>query len=155
MERRTFLKLAGALAVPIFGCEAETEPLIEREPLRADAGFMDGGEVDAGFVLTVRESFGVVLNDTSCSGHSHWLLVEAGDYSGGSPVSYLGGSHEVVFTPSELAMLERGERIPFATIGDGPGHGHCGTAWRESVGDADPNLPNACQVRGTAMCMLE
>jgi hypothetical protein len=168
MRRRTFLKLS--LALPLLeACEAGTERL-GRAPdpdsgsaASNDAGgplFQDGGPPDAGVVdsgappiFEISQPFDVLLNDSTCSKHSHWVSVEAAVYTEDTPVHFLGGSHELIFLASELVLLEQGNRIPFATIGPGPGHGHCGTAWRMEVGPEEPNRPDQCQPRGTAQCM--
>jgi hypothetical protein len=105
--------------------------------------------------VVISETFEVVLNDSTCSGHSHSLTVIARTYPEGVPVRYLGGSHLVTLMPSELVLLARGARLPYATVGQGPGHGHCGTAWRSSVGPAEPHRPDACELHNTtATCDL-
>lgn len=120
-----------------------------------DAGLLDAGEADAGLgpPFSIRESFTVILNDSTCSKHTHTAFVEAGTYAEDREVHFLGGSHALVFRVSELLRLERGERIPFSTVGPGPNHGHCGTAWRSEVGPPEPDRPDQCVVRGTAMCL--
>lgn len=121
----------------------------------ADAGEPDAGEPDAGLgpPYTIHAAFSVILNDSTCSKHSHDAFVAAGTYSEDRPIHFLGGSHELVFWVSELVRLQSGERVPYATIGAGPGHGHCGTAWRLEVGPPEPHRPDQCVVRGTAMCL--
>ena len=74
--------------------------------------------------LAIAAPFRVLLNDPSCSHNGHDCYVEAGTWNEDVEISFLGGSHEVRFWVSELVRLERGERIPFATVGPGPGHGH-------------------------------
>lgn len=156
MRRRTFLELGavGGVAVLVPACARST--VVQR-----DAGADDGAvltadaapPVDGAVALyVIHEAFDVLLNDSTCSHHSHGCRVEPAAYEEDVPVRFLGGSHEVVFLASELVELERGARIPFATIGDGPGHGHCGTAWRTSVGPEEPMRPGACTTRGTAEC---
>ena len=156
MRRRRFvLGLGGAATFAVLG------PGCARSTLRVDGGG-DGGvlhqdaapPVDSALALyVIHEAFDVLLNDSTCSHHSHSCRVAPGAYAEDAPVRFLGGSHEVVFLVSELVELERGARIPFATIGDRPGHGHCGTAWRTSVGPEEPMRPDACETRGTAECI--
>ena len=57
-----------------------------------------------------------------------------------------GGSHLVQFRPSELVRLERGEQLPFATSGAGPGHGHCGLAWRDGLFSPSRDRVDACEI---------
>ena len=138
MDRRTFLQLTGLGALgAIAGCAESTTRASDAGPTTGDALVQvpDTGNAapDAGSAMLVLSSFRVVLNDPSCSGHDHGLVVEAGAYVDDTPVAFLGGSHLVRFRPSELAQLERGEQIPFATSGPGPGHGHCGLAWRDDA----------------------
>lgn len=174
MERRSFLSLLGlaglgtlftACAVTVDGSEpaddasAPTDGASTADAPRVpltDAAADTRVAVDtaAGGVV-IAESFEVILNDSTCSGHSHSLVVHAGTYPDGVLVRYLGGSHLVALLPSELALLERGARLPFATVGNGPGHGHCGTAWRTSVGPEEPHRPDACALHNTtAVCSL-
>lgn len=162
MNRRSFLKLTGA-SVLFYGCEGGTEPLasipiedggtLVQDAGAIDSGVLDAGAIDAGVAIVVAEGFDVVLNDTLCSRHSHAAHVDAGEYPPNQEVRYLGGSHELIFTGLEIAQLQNGERIPFATVGGGPGHGHCGMAWRREVGREDPTRRDMCTVRGTAMCI--
>lgn len=153
MNRRDFLELTtGAALGWMFtaACEAETGPL-GQVPDEGDGGLVeDAGEPEE---FVIREPFAVILNDPSCSGHVHGISVEAATFTEDTPIHYLGDSHELVFYASELMQLERGEKIPFATIGDGPGHGHCGHAWRVEVGPPDMSLIDMCTPRGTAMCI--
>jgi hypothetical protein len=104
--------------------------------------------------IVIGERFTVLLSDTSCSGHDHQLTVLAGTYPPGVLVHYLGGSHDVALDPTELKALERGARIPFATGGTESGHGHCGMAWRTSVGPAERGRVDACVLRSaTSVCI--
>ncbi|MFO0650061.1 MAG: hypothetical protein U0326_27820 [Polyangiales bacterium] len=178
MERRSFLSLLGlagvgtlftACAVTVDGSEsadggaddatAPTDraptsdtPVVPLVDAAADARV--AVETTAGGVV-IAETFEVLLNDSTCSGHSHSLTVLAGTYPDGVLVRYLGGSHLVTLLPSELSLLERGARLPFATAGNGPGHGHCGTAWRTSVGPEEPHRPDVCELHNTtAACVL-
>jgi hypothetical protein len=114
--------------------------LVADASIAPDAAMSRDGGVAA--LMVVRESFSVLFNDSSCSHHSHLLYVEAAEYADETPVRFLGGSHLLELRPSELLQLEAGERIPFATIGDGPGHAHCGTAWRTEVGPEEPDRPD-------------
>lgn len=171
MDRRTFLKLSGSTVFFAWGCEAETDPLSsDPDPVdggtlypdaRArdagieiplDAGFVDAEAIDAGAAFVIREAFNVHLNDTTCSHHSHGCSVRPAMYLEDTEVHFLGGSHEVVFWASELVRLQNSELVPFATVGAGPGHGHCGMAWRTSVGPEDRTRMDVCATRGTAMC---
>lgn len=135
--------------------DAGTAALDASPATEADAGLLDAGEADAGLgpPFIIREPFTVILNDSTCSKHTHTAFVEAGTYAEDQALHFLGGSHALVFLVSELLRLERGERIPFATVGPGPNHGHCGTAWRTEVGPPEPDRPDQCTVRGTAMCL--
>ncbi|MFO0728884.1 MAG: hypothetical protein U1E65_34210 [Myxococcota bacterium] len=122
----------------------------------ASENLPDASEPDAGLSpLTIRSAFYVVLNDTACSRHSHQLQVSPGTWTEDVELRFLGGSHEVRFRISELMRLEASELLPFATVGNGPGHGHCGTAWRQdTVGPEDPNRAQPmCTPGGTAMCL--
>lgn len=156
MRRRTFLIHTGAAAALFStGCSVAHLP-------DGDASTHDGGTLrpdapapsDAGVpgALVIASAFRVLLNDPSCSHNGHDCRVEPGRWESDVEVRFLGGSHEVRFRVSELVRLEAGERIPFATVGPGPGHGHCGTAWREEVGPFDDTLEDVCTPRGTAMC---
>ena len=165
MQRRTFLGFTGLAAFGLFSaaCAARIEPeepsdgsapgdagsdAHVRDAFVADARPPTGdGSGPAAFV--VREAFTVLLNDTTCSGHSHTVRVSPARYADDAPVTFMhgAGSHELTFLPSELERLERGERVPFSTTGAGGGHSHCGTAWRTSVGPEDRTLADACQPR--------
>ena len=156
MNRRTFLLHTSATAMAIFsGCSAA-------HVTEGDASAHDGGtlypdasaQVDAVVpgALVISAPFRVLLNDSRCAHNGHDCRVEAGAWERDVEISFLGGSHEVRFWVSELVRLQAGERIPFATMGPGPGHGHCGTAWREEVGPFDDALDDVCTPRGTAMC---
>lgn len=171
VNRRDFLKLTGvgAAGFAAWGCETDTitlEPVdggaMEQAPQpeprpEVDAGMgRDASTIDAGPpTYTIHGAFVVILNDSTCSRHTHSANVSAAVYVDDTPVHFLGGSHELVFKPSELVTLQEGAKIPFATIGEGPGHGHCGTAWRESVGppDPDPNHQISCATLGSALCI--
>lgn len=153
MNRRQMLKLFGVVAAQsIWGCEKETVGLVyEQDEPEADT---EPAEELPSEGYAILEKFVVILNDPSCSRHTHVLLVDPASYEDDTPISYLGGSHEVLMRPSELVDLAAGAKLPFATVGDGPGHGHCGTAWRESIhGGANPNLTDACVPLGTASCL--
>lgn len=156
MNRRTFLIHTGAVTTALLaGCSAAH---VEG----GDASAHDGGtlypdappQLDAALpgALVIAAPFRVLLNDSRCSHNGHDCRVEAGAWEHDVEISFLGGSHEVRFWVSELLLLQAGERIPFATVGAGPGHGHCGTAWREEVGPFDDTLDDECVPRGTAMC---
>lgn len=167
MNRRRFLALVG-LGLGAAACGSVTTPGSRPEP-DAEPG-PDGGYTDAASssdvlrsegavfeagpgMVVVRESFMVLLNDTSCSGHDHSLNVTAGAYPAGVPVRYLGGSHTVQFTPEELLELQAGGRLPFATILGG-GHGHCGLAWRSvSYQATDRSRVDHCTALGGGLCV--
>lgn len=168
MERRSFFKLLGlaGLAALHPGCALTVEsPADEADGGDADVPPADvtrlvdaGADTrpppgDAAEGIVIRERFQVLLNDTSCSGHDHGLTVEAGTYPPGVAVHYLGGSHDVALDPTELKLLEGGARLPFATGGTEEGHGHCGMAWRTSVGPAERGRVDACVLRSaTSVC---
>lgn len=169
MDRRRFLELTGLAAAGLFhaACASSVtpEPLLEddasptppdaaRDAMRVDARVdapIARDVIPAAFVI--REAFTVLLNDTSCSGHDHIIAVSPAEYVDDTPVHFLGGSHLLAFRPSELQQFERGERLPFATIGPGPGHGHCGVAWRTSVGPSEPTRVDVCHPQNTAVCL--
>lgn len=182
MRRRTFLIHTAATAALFGGCSsAHSFPSNDDAGGRAsddaagDAA-SDGGLPDAapsvhdggplfadassfrdaalGGALVVSAPFRVLLNDTTCSHNGHTCFVEPGSWDDDVEISFLGGSHELRFRVSELMQLEAGERIPFATTGAGPGHGHCGMAWREEVGPFDDTRADVCTPRGTAACEL-
>jgi hypothetical protein len=95
--------------------------------------------------FVVRTAFSVLLSDTSCSGHDHECDVAPASYADDTPISFNGpGSHQVDFRPSELMMLEAGAMLPFATVGPGPGHGHCGMAWRTEIAPPTRMRVDAC-----------
>lgn len=161
MDRRTFLHLSGLGALgALAGCAESTTRASDSGLAEADARIddahvadalaqvPDGGHValDAGSAVFVLSSFSVMLNDSSCSGHDHGLTVSAGTYLDDSPIDFLGGSHLVRLRPSELVRLERGEQVPFATSGPGPGHGHCGLAWREGLFEPSRDRIDACEI---------
>lgn len=167
MDRRSFLDILRLAALAAFapGCALTVAPAQAPDDAGDDAAPADAPPlVDAaadarlppdagGAGVVIAERFQVLLNDTSCSGHDHWLTVAAGTYPAGVPVHYLGGSHDVALDPAELKALERGERIPFATGGDERGHGHCGLAWRGTATAADRARVDACVLRSaTSFC---
>jgi hypothetical protein len=163
MNRRRFLETSGVGSLALFANACAMSRVADRdggdagEPAHDGAILVSDGApflIDANdpSAIVVAAGFSVLLNDSSCSHHSHGVDVAAGAYAPDVAVHFLGGSHELVFLGSELALLERGERIPFATIGPGPGHGHCGTAWRTEVGPEERDRIDVCQPRGTAMC---
>jgi hypothetical protein len=162
MNRRTFLlRSSAATGALLVGCSAAHDLPGDAGPTH-DSSAPDGGPLfpdapplrDAaiGGALVIETAFVVFLNDPSCSHHGHTVHVEAGAWDDDAEVSFLGGSHEVRFWVHELLALQAGERLPFATMGNGPGHGHCGTAWRREVGPFDGTLVDHCTPRGTAMC---
>ena len=166
MNRRSFLELLGfsGVAALASGCSVtvgqspeddggdapnDALPDAPTDGARlADAGLRPPPDA-GGDGVVIAQDFDVLLNDTSCSGHDHGLRVRAGTYPPGVAVHYLGGSHDVALDPSELKLLERGARLPFATGGDEQGHGHCGLAWRTSVGPAERGRVDACVLRST------
>lgn len=169
MKRRKFLELGGVGGLALFGGGCAMSRLADPDAGAGDAngdgedpthdgamlvadGGVTGVDASAAGAFVIHESFSVLLNDSSCSHHSHGVSVAATAYADDTPVHFSGGSHELAFLPSELVRLERGERIPFATIGAGPGHGHCGTAWRTEVGPEERDRVDVCQPLGTAMC---
>lgn len=140
-----FLGVGVAAAMAACGVSVQGE----EDGGAGDAGDGDAGEgmlvsaipavvVGAAGRVTIRRSFDVLLEDRACAGHAHGLRVLAGSYDRDTPVEYLGGSHLVRLRPSELVRLEAGEVLPFATVGPGPGHGHCGRAVRAEM---RPRLP--------------
>jgi hypothetical protein len=160
MQRRRFLALSGlgTLGAMVGGCaEARTLPI--------DAGAIDDAappERDAGpttsDAVTIAAGFTVMLNDPSCSGHDHECEVAAGTYTSAMLPMFLGGSHLVVFSVDDLARLDRGEQIPFATSGPGPGHGHCGLAWKDGLYEPSRTRVDACTTHapaGTPMAVCE
>ncbi len=159
MNRRTFLLTTSATAAALVtGCSATHDPLADAgTPPQHDGGMLvpdasmlrDSAVVGA---LTIATAFVVNLNDPSCTHNGHTAYVQPGAWDHDVEISFLGGSHEVRFWVSELMQLQAGERIPFATMGAGPGHGHCGTAWRAEVGPFDDTLVDECTPRGTAVC---
>lgn len=180
MDRRSFLDILrlAALAALAPGCaltvapaqaadndagdDAPTDAAPPEDAAPADAPPLVDAAADArlppdagGPGVVIAEGFRVLLNDTSCSGHDHWLTVAAGTYPAGVPVHYLGGSHDVALDPTELKALERGERIPFATGGNEQGHGHCGLAWRGTATAADRARVDACVLRSTTSYCAE
>lgn len=158
MNRRTFLLGSGGTAGALLvGCSAAHDlpgdagsSAHDGGPLRPDAPPLR--DATLGGALVVTSAFLVYLNDPSCSHNGHTVHVEPGAWDDDVEVSFLGGSHEVRFRVSELVALEGGARLPFATVGPGPGHGHCGTAWRSEVGPFDDTLVDRCAPRGTAEC---
>ncbi|MFO0712908.1 MAG: hypothetical protein U0353_23845 [Sandaracinus sp.] len=161
MHRRTFLIRSSATAAALLaGCSSVHSPEGDAGPAEHDGGtlFPDasrlGADAAVSTALAIAAPFRVLLNDPSCSHNGHDCYVEAGTWNEDVEISFLGGSHEVRFWVSELVRLERGERIPFATVGPGPGHGHCGHAWRSEVGPFDDSTPDRCAPRGTAMCSM-
>lgn len=170
MRRRTFMEMAGLGALGsiaggalVSGCaESLThESPVDAAALPLDAHAMGDALVQqdsanvtsdastASYVITMP--FSVVLNDSSCSGHDHDCFVVPAAYTDDSPVSYLGGSHLVQFRPSELVRLAAGEPVPFATNGAGPGHGHCGIAFRTEYAQVSRTRMDGCRVRPPAM----
>ena len=116
--------------------------------VQQDAANMTSDASAASYVIAMP--FSVMLNDSSCSGHDHDCYVVPAAYTDDSPVSYLGGSHLVQFRPSELVRLAAGEPVPFATNGAGPGHGHCGIAFRAEVAQASRTRMDGCRIRPPA-----
>ena len=136
MQRRKFMALAGGAAVGVLsGC---TRSFMLEAP--DDGGTADDGALrqdaaplaDAGAApFVIGAAFTIRLNDVSCSGHDHACIAEAGAFADDAPILFNApGSHTVAFRPSELMLLAAGAQLPFATVGPGPGHGHCGLAWR-------------------------
>lgn len=156
MRRRTFLHLSGIGALgALAGCaeartlvtdagptsEADATPTPDAPPRSPDAA--SAPDAGAGpFVITTVIS--VFLNDPSCSGHDHGFSVSPGTFDDDTPLSFLGGSHLVAFRPSELLRIAAGEQLPFATIGPGPGHGHCGLAWLAGLYTPSRDRIDAC-----------
>lgn len=136
MRRRTFLELTGLGTLgAIAGCaEARTLPVDGGAVPESDAAAASDAAVapdtTARRTAFVVAAFEVLLNDPSCSGHDHGFSVDAATYMDDTPVEFLGGSHLVAFRPSELLRMAGGEQLPFSTIGPGPGHGHCGIAFK-------------------------
>ena len=157
MNRRTFLEISclGALGA-LARCASSTTRASDAGATSGDAAPMGDALMqrpDTGNLATDAESaafvvgaFAIFLNDPSCSGHDHGCGVEASAYADDSPVSFLGGSHLVQFRPSELVRLERGEQLPCATSGAGPGHGHCGLAWRDGLFSPSRDRVDACEI---------
>jgi hypothetical protein len=140
MRRRRFIALTGlGTAGVLAGCSrsftiasiVDDGGVPTDAPLSSDASrTADTGT--AAFVIAA--AFTVRLNDVSCSGHDHECRVDAGAYDDDTPIEFNApGSHTVAFRPSELARLAAGAQLPFATVGPGPGHGHCGMAWRADL----------------------
>lgn len=156
MRRRRFLEtMAVGTLGAISGCASAVTRTDDTGPAPHDAAppghdaalLADAAPtIDAGaaaFVIT--QAFVVMLNDTSCSGHDHECGVEPAVYADDTPVSFNGpGSHQVDFRPSELVMLAAGAMLPFATVGPGPGHGHCGMAWRTEIAPPSHTRVDAC-----------
>ena len=167
MRRRTFMEMAGLGALGSIaggalasGCaesvtaEATTDagsaPAIDARPMGdtlvqvPDAANLT---TDAGAGLyVVTNEFEVLLSDVSCSGHDHGCVVEPALYTDDTPVPFLGGSHLVLFRPSELVRLQNGEQIPFATSGPGPDHGHCGIAIRADLPPPTRDRMDSCHI---------
>jgi hypothetical protein len=170
MNRRRFLEITGlaAAAAAVQACAASVYGIADGPPDGAidgatdDAPRGDSGPpsadartdtaADATAALVVATAFTVILEDTSCSGHNHSIRVEARAYGADELVPYLSGSHLLKFSSRELAQLAAGERIPFSTVGPGPGHGHCGSAWRRELGPTTPPVAEQCVLRATATC---
>ena len=139
MRRRQFIALTGAgTALALTGCArsfvAEAPP---EDGGSADAALTSDAAVatDAGMgAFVIAAGFSVLLDDVSCSGHDHECNVSAGTYATDEPILFNSpGSHSVAFRPSELMQLASGAQLAFATVGPGPGHGHCGMAWRSDL----------------------
>jgi hypothetical protein len=165
MNRRRFLEITGlaAAAAAVQACAASVYGIADGPADGATDGATDGdsrppsdaqrdGAADATAAFVVATAFAVILEDTSCSGHNHSIRVEARAYGADEIVSYSGGSHLLQFSTRELSQLAAGERIPFSTIGPGPGHGHCGSAWRRELGPTTPPVTEQCVLRATATC---
>lgn len=172
MRRRTFIEITGlgCLGSAIAGCAGvTTRPVPEPDAgaVESDAAASPPSDAamahdamvltadpdsgmptgDAGTALVMLTAFTVILNDTSCSGHDHECWVAAGMYADDTPLVFNGpGSHQVAFRPSELWRLQNGEQVPFATNGTGPGHGHCGLAFREGLGVPSRDRVDTCDV---------
>lgn len=155
MRRRFFMQTmaVGALGAA-SGCATVTTRSDDAAPAPGDAGpsghdatlVADASVTDAGATrFVVRTAFALLLSDTSCSGHDHECWVEAASHADDTAISFNGaGSHQVDFRPSELMMLEAGAMLPFATVGPGPGHGHCGMAWRMDLAPPTRTRVDAC-----------
>jgi hypothetical protein len=118
---------------------------------------LDAGDVvegDAGVAVVVEAPFSVRLYDPTCSQHEHGLTVAARAYAAGAVTRFGGGSHAVELSTDEIARLAAGEVLPFATVGDGPNHGHCGLAFRADREPRELPAEVACVPRGTAMCLV-
>jgi hypothetical protein len=171
MNRRRFLEITGlaAAAAAVQACAASVYGIADGPPDGATDGATDGAPrsdarppspdartdgaaVDATAAFVVATAFTVILEDTSCSGHNHSIRVEPRGYGADEIVEYLSGSHLLQFSTRELAQLAAGQRIPFSTIGPGPGHGHCGSAWRRELGPTTPPVTEQCVLRATATC---
>ena len=83
-----------------------------------DAGLLDAGEADAGLgpPFSIRESFTVILNDSTCSKHTHPAFVEAGTYAEDREVHV--HDHEGVADEFHVRMARREDRRLHP-----PGHG--------------------------------
>lgn len=135
---------------------AESADAEVTDAVLVDAGTIDAATVDAGASVedvVVAAGFSVVLYDPTCSRHEHVLRVVPRTYAAGTTTRYLGGSHTVELRPDEIARLEAGEALAFATVGDGPIHGHCGLAYRADRVPPDRPRELACVPGGTAMCI--
>jgi hypothetical protein len=109
-----------------------------------------------GEMVEILVSMSVQLEDVSCSGHNHWFTVGPRRVRRDERVRFLGGSHLVEFSGEELARIAARERVAFATIGDGPGHGHCGLAFVRELGATAPRPTARCRPRNeTATCELD
>jgi hypothetical protein len=157
MRRRTFLETAGLGVMGSMVGGALASGCAESSTIEtADAASAMGdtlvqldaaNAIDApGAAYVVQSAFSVMLNDSSCSGHDHGCDVVPMAYADDSPVSFLGGSHLVQFRPSELVRLERGEMLAFATNGPGPGHGHCGMAFRVEIAQPSRTRMDGCHI---------
>lgn len=139
-----------------------------QDALAADARApRDGSTVDVttdrpppavvtGEMVEILVSMSVLLEDVSCSGHNHGFSVGPRRVRRDEVLVFLDGSHRVEFTGDELARIARGERVPFATTGDSPGHGHCGLAFLPSLGATTPRPVAQCRPRNpVAICVLQ
>jgi hypothetical protein len=163
MNRRTFLEMTGLgaigsalVAACTSGCAETTtiDPSDASAPsdahpmgdalVQLDAPNATPDATNAAFV--VSSTINVLLNDSSCSGHDHGFTTGPMAYTDDSPISFLGGSHLVQFRPSELMRLEAGEMLAFATNGPGPGHGHCGLAFRVEIAQPSRTRMDGCHI---------
>jgi hypothetical protein len=156
MRRRRFVEtmMVGGLGLAAGCAESRTAeldagaPPTDARPPGHDATLVaiDGSVTDAASAMfAVAAGFTIMLNDTSCSGHDHDCWVEPTAWADDTPVTFNGpGSHMVAFRPSELVRLAAGEVLPFATSGPGPGHGHCGLAWRTELMPASRTRVDQC-----------